>query len=399
MEMINNSFQNGQESKEHHHIDDSPMVNSTGRESEFYGNSLKESNKYALSSKNFNQHCFTEQQEDNSMKGEFGSTSHRYENNLSPKFNDARCSQGSSGNQRNSDPSQFTPNDRSKKLHVKFKNPEMEYEQTPVKKSSVLNDTRHLSSVQIEFSEEEKRPRSENFTSSAQKSQTSGINSMQISQDYPQEGRPSFNTPQRTSKKLIKDEFDDVLVTKTLHNIPGQSTIPPNLYGQKKMNLPSSNRKYLMDNGSEEKKSEARLDTDNNINEGKESIIHNSESKPLAKKQKKLIDEILGISNSLNSNKDVPQFEVNGVIDEEDEPINNSNPFMLSPEQKPKVQNKNLLELNEEESKYSQSSAGRNSSSRASYSLCANDDLETKEGWLMKRSFNNPIFIGWQRRY
>jgi hypothetical protein len=399
MEMIENSFQNGQESKEHHDINDSPMVNSTGRESEFYRNTLKDSNKYALSSNNFNHHCFTEQQEDNSIKGEFGSTSHRYETNHSPKFNDVRCSQGSSGNQRNSDPSQFTPNNRSKNLHVKFKNPEMEYEQTPVKKSSVLNDTRHLSSVQIEFSEEEKRASSEKFTSSAQKSQMSGINSMQVSQDYHQDGRPSFNTPQRTSHKLIKDGFDDILVTKTLNNIPIQSTIPPNSYGQKKMNLQSSNRKYLIDTGSEEKKSNALLDSENNINDGKDSVIPNSETKPLAKKQKKLIDELLGISNSLNSNKDVPQFSASRIIDEEDEPIQDSNPFILSPEHKPKVLNKNLLELNEEESKCSQSSVERYSSSRTSFSLFANDNLEVKEGWLMKRSFNNPIFIGWQRRY
>lgn len=84
---INNSFQNGQESKEIYNIDDSPMVNSTGREQEYYARTTKGiDHAYDFSEHSHKQQCFTDHRDDISMGAEFGSTSQKNANNYSPGF-------------------------------------------------------------------------------------------------------------------------------------------------------------------------------------------------------------------------------------------------------------------------------------------------------------------------
>lgn len=76
---INTSLQNGQESKENADIGDSPHINSTGRESTYYANSGKNFFKpHDFSGQSQRHQCYTEHQEDSSLKAEFGSSAQKY---------------------------------------------------------------------------------------------------------------------------------------------------------------------------------------------------------------------------------------------------------------------------------------------------------------------------------
>lgn len=76
------------------------------------------------------------------------------------------------------------------------------------------------------------------------------------------------------------------------------------------------------------------------------------------------------------------------------------------------MHNRNLLELNgyKEQSSIASRIANSVASQGASHSVARHssgnsmtvsdgEQLETKEGWLLKRSYKSPTLIGWQRRY
>lgn len=292
---------------------------------------------------------------------------------------------------RNSDPNRdsLINNQMTYKKYAKFERPRVEYEQTPVKKSSNMNDTRHLSSVQIEISDGEARDENEhqssNFGSGKDQAHNFGI---QKEDEFPPEGRISFNTPQRTSQKLMYREFEDQnLHTQTIQYPIDQSSAKVNTSNEMKGN-------YSVKEYSEEKKSEARVDTDFqvNVDDYKQSSISIPEHSLSSKKASNVIDYIFGLDHILKSNKHTSQIDEE---DEEDAKIENSDPFIVAknPQQ---VVDRNILELNG----YSEENSGqfRSSTSRAS-ALEDNKNLEEKEGWLFKRSFNKPSVIGWQRRY
>ena len=116
----------------------------------------------------------------------------------------------------------------------------------------------------------------------------------------------------------------------------------------------------------------------------KEDVTPSNDSQ---EKNKNMIDFILHLDSMLIQNKDQENGEEskNQNIDEN---INNN------------VVNKNLLGLNESNEKSSVSRESINdTSSRNSQSIKWCEILETKEGWLLKRSYKSPTLIGWQRRY
>jgi hypothetical protein len=63
------------------------MVNSTGREQEYYARTTKGiGHAYDFSEHSHKQQCFTDHRDDISMGAEFGSTSQKNANNYSPGF-------------------------------------------------------------------------------------------------------------------------------------------------------------------------------------------------------------------------------------------------------------------------------------------------------------------------
>lgn len=162
-----------------------------------------------------------------------------------------------------------------------------------------------------------------------------------------------------------------------------------------------TSHKYLANDLSEEKfKSDARVDTEYrvNIEEGKSAEPNLQNKNTIHKKSANMIDYILNLDNVLKPN----QQNKNKFIDdeEEDEQIENSNPFEKHIPKERQVVDKNLLELNEYQDNQEENFESRiMSSPRSSFPNYVNERLETKQGWLFKRSFKFPNFIGWQRRY
>lgn len=130
----NNSFQNGQESKENYDIDDSPMVDTIGREQAYYVNTSKEFNDhYQLSANSRKMQCYTENQEDNSIRIDLAKTMKKYSKEFSPNTNINKNNTAQIVYVRNSDPRLTNKSD----------------------KNEIRNDTRRLSSIQIEVSAED----------------------------------------------------------------------------------------------------------------------------------------------------------------------------------------------------------------------------------------------------
>lgn len=99
-----------------------------------------------------------------------------------------------------------------------------------------------------------------------------------------------------------------------------------------------------------------------------------------------MVDFILHFNTSQNKEKE---------DGEEDSKIENVN--------RNKQANINLLDLNDYKESIERCSVSRDSDSdsysRNSQSIQVSERLETKEGWLLKRSYESPSVIGWQRRY
>lgn len=154
---INTSLQNGQESKEIYNIDDSPMRNSTGREEEFYSwksNPFKNSSSQGSSSQNHV--CHTENKEESSVVVECGSISCRHADGVSSTFQNNCPDRQNCHSERKSD-SQKTEVKAMNETYSKFQTPPAEIVESPMKRSSNFNDTRNISSIGFEISEEEQK--------------------------------------------------------------------------------------------------------------------------------------------------------------------------------------------------------------------------------------------------
>ena len=147
---------------------------------------------------------------------------------------------------------------------------------------------------------------------------------------------------------------------------------------------------YPIPERSEENKSDLRVSTENKgINE--ESKMSESIPPENSEEKNNMLNFIQHLEKMINKNKDLQPNK----SDDEDEKIENVERSSLK-----RVVSGNLLGLNDsrDQSSVSRSSIN-NTSSRNSLTTQTNENLETKEGWLLKRSYRSPTFIGWQRRY
>ena len=157
-----------------------------------------------------------------------------------------------------------------------------------------------------------------------------------------------------------------------------------------------------MNDQSEEKKSDARIETEfqANTEEVKSIPPLMLKMKDPSKKNSNMIDYLLNFDNILQPNRSKQKQSI--IVEEDDFRIDNSNPFDSSPVRDRRVIDHNLLELNEEQEGSGggiNQTSGVCSTSRNSFPRYVDNALEIKEGWLYKRSFKYPTFIGWQRRY
>mmetsp|Transcript_12608 Transcript_12608/g.11151 ORF Transcript_12608/g.11151 Transcript_12608/m.11151 type:complete len:241 (-) Transcript_12608:733-1455(-) len=164
-----------------------------------------------------------------------------------------------------------------------------------------------------------------------------------------------FNTPQVSDK--VSNGFEDQM----------HATMPLKDY-----NIPEQ---------SEENKSELIISSSNNTipEEGKvEETL-----KTTVKKDKNIIDFL---DNMLKQDKDKGSNE----MEEEKLHLNRKSSY----------KNGNLIDLNDSKEICSVSRSSLNGTfSRNSLTTQNKEVYEVKEGWLLKRSYKSPNFLGWQRRY
>jgi hypothetical protein len=111
----------------------------------------------------------------------------------------------------------------------------------------------------------------------------------------------------------------------------------------------------------------------------------------------------MGLHNNQNRKKVNEEFKMaNQQIDEEDDG------FSINNQTSPFVENRNCKHVvdigamkfrGDSQSDSIISRCLNESTPRSSFPTIKITDLEMKEGWLLKRSFTLPNFIGWQRRY
>lgn len=166
-----------------------------------------------------------------------------------------------------------------------------------------------------------------------------------------------------------------------------------------KASVDINSRRRMIVEGSEEAKSKQPIDTEFD-EELEEYKVQSKLDKQFSNTSKDArsdnvlnymfdIEEILGSRNQ--------RVEVSKSNDEEDAEIKNGQ----NQSQMQRVVERNLLELNEYQGNNSinQESSDNRSTVRNSFPSYVNIDLETKEGWLLKRSFTSPSIFGWQKRY
>jgi hypothetical protein len=154
----------------------------------------------------------------------------------------------------------------------------------------------------------------------------------------------------------------------------------------------------LSNNNRKRNKTDVRIDTELDANrEEYKSMVDSPTKYPNVKNKTDMIDYLLNLDSIMNRQR---QRSENQLIEEEDSKIENSNLFSDLVNKNKKVANRNLLELNEyKEQSSNASQSWAKYSSRQSLTVSESEQLETKEGWLLKRSYKSPMFLGWQRRY
>ena len=156
-------------------------------------------------------------------------------------------------------------------------------------------------------------------------------------------------------------------------------------------------KRWMVAESSEEVKSKVPVDTEFEENMEVFQEHHNANRKFSNNSKECRSDNALNcifdIEEILASSKQRSEKEDRKIENNEND---NDNAIKMQ-----RVVERNLLELNEYQGSNSiQNQSSENKSSvRNSYPSFVNVNLETKEGWLLKRSFNNPSIWGWQKRY
>ena len=133
---INTSLQNGQENKITYNAEDSPMVNSTGREEEYYSwNSNPFKNSSSHGSSNPNHICHTDNKEESSVVVECGSISWRHGEGFTSALQNNPIDKPYWYSERKSDPHkpEIKPMNVINDTYSKFQTPPAEIENTPAK--------------------------------------------------------------------------------------------------------------------------------------------------------------------------------------------------------------------------------------------------------------------------
>ena len=138
--------------------------------------------------------------------------------------------------------------------------------------------------------------------------------------------------------------------------------------------------------------SEIRVSTGNKeISE--ESKMNEEVANENPEENKNMLDFIKHLDSMINKSKAL--MEENSRKKEEEEKAQT-----IAIKGRKRVMSGNLLSLNDsrDQNSVSQSSIHQ-TSSRPSLTTQTDEFMEKKEGWLLKRSYNSPKFIGWQRRF
>ena len=216
------------------------------------------------------------------------------------------------------------------------------------------------------------------------------------------ENQLNYETPQKTAQKLIySDPENDKMQTQHLYQISENNQQYLNQGSHQ--NEERNSHQCIISNSSE-RKSEMRVETENPayneefkvtsapLQEGNQSMSHRNIN---------MIDYLLNTDRMIPA-RQIKEKEEGAVIDEEeDEKMNSSNPFGNNPNFNHKIVDNNLLGINDDQGynswQYQDSNA--KSTLRNSFPSYVDESIETKEGWLLKKSYSAPSVIGWQKRY
>lgn len=166
-----------------------------------------------------------------------------------------------------------------------------------------------------------------------------------------------------------------------------------------------SSHQYFLNNSQDKNKCDPRLETEQPVNHDNlkdtNSHLNNEENMSSSQKNVNMIDYILNLDNLLRPKNSIIKEEEQKVVGEDDMEIENSNPFEENPKYKHQAVDGNLLSINDDQpsNAWQNQESQYRSSSRSSFPAYVDASIETKEGWLLKRSFTAPELVGWQKRY
>ena len=300
----NDSFQNGQESKEVDSRGDSPFMGSPGRAQQYYNQNFSNfTGPQKLSANSQKQKCYTEQNEENFRAG-VASASMKLDNlfkntvanSMDPGTKTFEYKPGSSGNSDQ-------PSSKISKEYNRVSNPSVEKESTPAKGSASQNEPVKLSSVQVDFSDE-----GEVGSSSNQHASSSGGDGSQ--------NRHS-SSGSRPSQVKASTPFETPQKPETMPSRPDQFDAKRPEFDQR------LSKHYLIKHQSEEKKTEARIETDYGVNKEEFKDMTDSPAKNTRiKSDTNMIDYLLNLDNLIKNKQS------NQLVDEEEEDAKIQNPNM-----------------------------------------------------------------------
>ena len=377
------SYQNGQQSKSNNNATESLNSSSTGREQEYYSSKKGSSDPPDNIIKNIK----VESADENVYK---------VEKELASKVAKDYYSTNLHGS--NLDHSLHEINRDSDQL-----------------KSYNQNITQHLSSVQIEVSHDDDNININTNTnqnandSSASKSKRVNFVIPELQKENSDERPLEFETPQQTAKKLVhnRDTPEGTQEFRLCTDNDENSANAGEFYelaiermnSNKLLNFEDSKNAIYMTQDEWKQKDIKQSESPENKKR------NNTEQNYLANEQNtNAIDILLGINNAPKQENSGPIDDLR-IYDEEepwDEDNKNDNSHLYIDNTHAKhIIDTNFLKFNRSNDSNSiRSSEQINGSSlRSSSLMSAESELPVKEGWLLKRSYNSPSLIGWQRRY
>ena len=174
-----------------------------------------------------------------------------------------------------------------------------------------------------------------------------------------------------------------------------------NMNKSSKASVDLNSKRWMVAESSEESKSKKPIDTefDEDVEEYKGQNSLNKQLSNTSKEAKSdnVLNYVFDIEEFLGSNNQ--RIWNNGINDDEEDDAEIGK--IENQRKMQRVVERNLLELNEYQGNNSinQESSENKSTIRNSFPSYVHWDLETKEGWLLKRSFSYPSVYGWQKKY